>query len=166
MDLAGTGLKVYTAARSFEMGSDVTVTLPGEKLGASGSGDVTIESEGRMTFAAGVATFFGRPVVSSGQSRILCDRLELHLDEKTEALKKGVAEGNVDIRSPEMTGKCEYAEWAPEDDRVHMLDNVFLRDKASGNTVRASSAKVVLSGNHVWCGGPVDALFYPDENDR
>lgn len=176
MDLSGDGLDAQVKLDRFKIRSNVRLVVrpkdPDDisavpKRGTTQSGKpITIVSKGSMTFASGIAVFVGRPKVISGNATMICDRLDVHMDTETEAIKKAVAEGNVTLTSEKSDAECGKAVWVPDSDDLQLFTNVVVIERGTANAVRTDLAYLNPEGNRIRCMGPAVVTFHSKKKDN
>lgn len=165
MNLSGDGLKAKADSRTFTLLSNAKMIIPQEKMGYDRPDTVTIFTAGSMTFSGDVATFNDRPTVLSASGKMISDSLDLHLDNKTEKIKKAVATGNVDSTSEEMISKSDTAVWTPGSDDVALTGNVVMEQKGAQSRIRSNAAYMKPEEGRILCPGPAEIIFYPEKKE-
>ncbi len=161
MRLSGVGLTAHTKSRDFKIHKKAGLVMTSDKLQPGQKGVVTVASEGSLTFKDGLAAFAGRPTVKSDTGTITSDRLDLHLDMKSETVKNAVGTGNVVFTSADMRGRSQKAEWTPSSDTIQLSGKVDLKDAKTGNTVQSERARLSSHNRRMICPGPATLTVYP-----
>ena len=126
---------------------------------------MTVLSDGAMTFADSTAVFLGRPKVISGTATMICDRLDVMMDTKTETIKKAVAEGNVTLSSEKFDAECGKAVWMPDSDDLRLFTDVVVVEQGTTNAVRTDLAYLNPESNRIRCAGPTAVTFHVKKSD-
>ena len=161
MRLSGVGLTAKAKERNFRIHKKAGLVMTRDKFRPGQKGLVTVASEGSLTFKDGLAVFAGRSSVTSDTGTTTSDKLDLHIDMKTETVRKVVATGNVTFASDDMTGTCRAAEWDPASDTVELSGKVDLKDMKNGNTVQSEHARITAGNRRMSCPGPATLTVYP-----
>jgi LPS export ABC transporter protein LptC len=163
MRLSGVGLTAQAKSRDFRIHKKAGLVMTRDKLKPGQKGVITVVSEGSLTFKGSLAAFAGRSTVKSDTGTTTSDRLDLHLDMKSESVEKAVATGNVLFTSAGITGRSRRAEWAPSSDTIQLSGKVDLKDAKNGNTVQSERARISSDSRRMSCPGPAVLTVYPEK---